>query len=151
MNIDIELDTCGLNCPLPILKTKKPCLACKRVNIFGCARLTQVQRETLRLLPDKQATPWLSKVARAMNLFLYCNGAEYPIRRGQPGALRAQLIQLTQCHLGWRLAHFTHSMSLGIVRSLRRLRGASMPTPPWLVKSRVWSRSQIACLRSDRP
>ncbi len=23
MNIDIELDTCGLNCPLPILKTKK--------------------------------------------------------------------------------------------------------------------------------
>jgi TusA-related sulfurtransferase len=23
MNIDLELDTCGLNCPLPILKTKK--------------------------------------------------------------------------------------------------------------------------------
>jgi TusA-related sulfurtransferase len=23
MNIDVELDTCGLNCPLPILKTKK--------------------------------------------------------------------------------------------------------------------------------
>ena len=23
MNIDIELDTCGLNCPLPILKAKK--------------------------------------------------------------------------------------------------------------------------------
>ncbi len=23
MNIDQELDTCGLNCPLPILKTKK--------------------------------------------------------------------------------------------------------------------------------
>jgi len=23
MNVDLELDTCGLNCPLPILKAKK--------------------------------------------------------------------------------------------------------------------------------
>ena len=65
LTFDIELDTCGLNCPLPILKAKNLSRPCSLGKFLKSCRPTRAHSETLKPLPNKQATICCFKKHRA--------------------------------------------------------------------------------------
>ena len=72
MQIDQELDTRGLNCPLPILKAKKALAELTSGQICGWCPPTPALCATLRPLPSKPAMNWSSKAPKGKTLFTSC-------------------------------------------------------------------------------
>jgi len=52
---DIELDTCGLNCPLPILKAKKSLTAMQSGQVLKVMSTDPGAHAILKPLPSKRA------------------------------------------------------------------------------------------------
>jgi len=77
MDIYKEIDTRGLNCPLPILKAKKA--------------LADMASGQLRL-PSRRAMSWWSSRRWVRNTSTFCAGVEYQISRKPFQIKRWQLL-----------------------------------------------------------
>jgi tRNA 2-thiouridine synthesizing protein A len=60
MTIDKELDTRGLNCPLPILKAKKALTDMQTGQLLRVVPRMPARCATFRRLPSRRATSWSS-------------------------------------------------------------------------------------------
>jgi len=76
MDIHKEIDTRGLNCPLPILKAKKALAEMVSGQLLKVVATTTVRCATSRPLPSRPATSWCNRTRWAVSTSTSCAAAD---------------------------------------------------------------------------
>ena len=79
MDIHKEIDTRGLNCPLPILRAKKALTELRSGQLLKVVPPTRAPPATSRPLPGRLATSWWSSRRWGLSSSTCCGGGEYSI------------------------------------------------------------------------
>jgi hypothetical protein len=91
MQIDKEIDTRGLNCPLPILKAKKALTDMHSGQLLKVSPPTAARCATSRPFPGRPATSWSSSRPWATSSSTCCAAAEGMQGMGSEPAARVVL------------------------------------------------------------